>query len=39
MSSSALFEEAHFSQKKSQKLEGLCSNTNAAQPKKPTIQT
>jgi len=28
-----------FFLKKSQKLEGLCSNTNAAQPKKPTIQT
>jgi len=39
MSSSALFEEALFSQKKSQKLEGLCSNSNSAQPKNPTIQT
>jgi hypothetical protein len=38
MSSSALFEEALFSQK-SQKLEGLYSNTSAAQPKNPTIQT
>lgn len=28
-----------FFLKKSQKLEGLCSNTNAAQPKNPTIQT
>jgi len=34
MSSSALFEEALFSQKKP-KLEGLYSNTSAAQPKKP----